>query len=177
MGLKFKLHLYSGLVLSRLTYGAAESWARTSSRAAQLETFHNSCMCRRMGRYWGLGGPGSSRTASRDGTGVHHLNPQPPQALGHYYMLGLLYEDSIPGHPRPVGRPHYTWMDGPMQDLSPGYCGTSTETSRSRSWCRTAICGGGVPAGISRCYPRCLSLANVRGFRFSCRCLQGLQGF
>ena len=24
----------------------------------------------------------------------------------------LLHADSILGHPRPVGRPHYTWMDG-----------------------------------------------------------------
>ena len=30
----------------------------------------------------------------------------------------LLHADSIPGRPRPVGRPHYTWKDGAMQDLS-----------------------------------------------------------
>ena len=29
----------------------------------------------------------------------------------------LLHSDSIPGRPRPVGRPHYTWKDGAMQDL------------------------------------------------------------
>ena len=51
--LNSKLHFYSCLVLSRLTYGAAESWALTSSQAAQLETFHNSCMRRMMGRYRG----------------------------------------------------------------------------------------------------------------------------
>ena len=45
------------LVLSRLMYGAAESWALTGSQAAQLETFHNSCMRRMMGRYRGTGGP------------------------------------------------------------------------------------------------------------------------
>ena len=31
----------------------------------------------------------------------------------------LLFADSIPGRPRPVGRPHYTWMDVAMQDLRP----------------------------------------------------------
>ena len=30
----------------------------------------------------------------------------------------LLHADSIPGRPRPVGRPHYTWKDGAMQDLN-----------------------------------------------------------
>ena len=29
-----------------------------------------------------------------------------------------LHADSIPGRPRPVGRPHYTWKDGAMQDLN-----------------------------------------------------------
>ena len=36
--LNSKLHFYSCLVLSRLMYGAAESWALTGSQAAQLET-------------------------------------------------------------------------------------------------------------------------------------------
>ena len=30
----------------------------------------------------------------------------------------LLHADNIPGRPRPVGRSHYTWMDGAMQDLT-----------------------------------------------------------
>ena len=30
----------------------------------------------------------------------------------------LLHADSILGRPRPVGRPHYTWKDGAMQDLN-----------------------------------------------------------
>ena len=30
----------------------------------------------------------------------------------------LLHADSIPGRLRPGGRPHYTWMDGVMQDLN-----------------------------------------------------------
>ena len=30
----------------------------------------------------------------------------------------LLHADSIPGRPRPVGRPHYTWKDVAMQDLN-----------------------------------------------------------
>ena len=51
--LNSKLQFYSCLVLSRLMYRAAESLALTGSQAAQLETFHNSCMRRMMGRYRG----------------------------------------------------------------------------------------------------------------------------
>ena len=41
-------------------YGAAESRALTGSQTAQLETFHNSCMRRTMGRYRGTGGPSTA---------------------------------------------------------------------------------------------------------------------
>ena len=58
--LNSKLHFNSCMVLSRLMYGAAESWALTGSQAAQLETFHNSCMRRMMGRYRGTGGPSTA---------------------------------------------------------------------------------------------------------------------
>ena len=58
--LNSKLHFYSCLVLSRLTNEAAESWALTGSQAAQLETFHNACMRRMMGRYRGTGGPSTA---------------------------------------------------------------------------------------------------------------------
>ena len=57
MDLNSKLHFYSCLMLSRLMYGAAESLALTGSQAAQLETFHNSCMRRMMGRYRAQGAP------------------------------------------------------------------------------------------------------------------------
>ena len=58
--LEHQLHFYSCLVLSRLMYGAADGlpgMSVTGSQAAQLETFHNSCMRRMMGRYRGTGGP------------------------------------------------------------------------------------------------------------------------
>ena len=112
--LNSKLHFYSCLVLSRLIYGAAESWALMGSQAAQLETFHNSCM---MGRYRGTGGP--STVELLDATGqmpisqlvsrhrirwLGHAARKPEPAI----VNQLLHADSIPGHPRPVGRPHYT---------------------------------------------------------------------
>ena len=37
-GLELQTALFSCLVLSRLMYGPAESWALTGSQAAQLET-------------------------------------------------------------------------------------------------------------------------------------------
>ena len=114
-------------MLSRLTYGAAESWALTGSQAAQLETFHNSCMRRMMGRYRGTGGPSTAELL--DGTGqmpisqllsrhrvrwLGHAARKPETTIGNQ----LLHADYIPGRSRPVGRLHYTWMDGAMQDLN-----------------------------------------------------------
>ena len=32
----------------------------------------------------------------------------------------LLFAHSIPGHPRPMGRPHLTWMDTAMHDMGSG---------------------------------------------------------
>ena len=62
-------------------------------------------------------GPLHCCTARRDQAGAHHPTTQPPQ--GQYTVVNqLLSADSIPGCPRPVGCPHYTWMDGAMQDLS-----------------------------------------------------------
>ena len=71
------MHFYSCLVLSRPTYGAAESWALTGSQAAQLETFHNTCMRRMMGRYRGTGGPSTAELL--DVTDAHLPTNQPPQ--------------------------------------------------------------------------------------------------
>ena len=108
-------------------YGAAESWALTGSQTAQLETFHNSCMRRMMGRHWGTGGPSTAELL--DGTGQmpisQLLSRHRVRWLGHAarkpettIVNQLLHADNIPGRPRPVGRPHYTWMDGAMQDLN-----------------------------------------------------------
>ena len=48
--LMMMMMIVSCLVLSLLTYGAAESWALTCSKAAQLEAFQNTCMRHMMGR-------------------------------------------------------------------------------------------------------------------------------
>ena len=138
--LNSKLHFYSCLVFTRLTYGAAaESWALLSSQVAQPETFYNSCMRRMMGRCRGIGvlshltlwrlsswNDGHLHAQSRlarsstllDVTGhadAHHPTTacKPETTV----VNQLLYADSIPGRPGLVIRPHYTWMDGAMQDL------------------------------------------------------------
>ena len=106
-------------------YGAAESWALTGSQAAQLETFHNSCMRSMMGRYRGTGGPSTAELLDGTGMPISQLRSRHRvRWLGHAarkpettIVNGLLHADSIPGRPRPVGRPHYMWMDGAIQDL------------------------------------------------------------
>ena len=140
-------------------YGAAESWALTGSQTAQLETFHNSCMRRMMGQYRGTGGPSTAELL--DVTGqmpiAQLLIRHRVRWLGHEarklettIVNQLLHGDSVPGRPRPVGCPHYTWMDGAMQDLNalgPRLQLASSETGRSWRW--TGICGGGLPVGAS----------------------------
>ena len=62
----------------------------------------------------------------------------------------LLLADSIPGRPRPVGRPHYTWKDGAMQDLNA--LGPRLQLDLLRDWPKLALdgsCGGRLPAGAS----------------------------
>ena len=80
-------------------------------------------MRRMMGRHRGTGGPSTAELL--DGTG-QLLSRHRVRWLGHAtrkpettIVNQLLHADNIPGRPRPVGRPHYTWMDGAMQDLGP----------------------------------------------------------
>ena len=53
VGLGAKLKFYKSLVLPRLMYGAAESWALAEAQGAQLETFHNGCLRQMMGLHRG----------------------------------------------------------------------------------------------------------------------------
>ena len=81
-----------------------------------------------MGRYRDTGGLSTAELL--DGTGQmpssQLLSRHRVRWLGHAarklettIVNQLLHADYIPGRPRPVGRPHYTWMDGAMQDLGP----------------------------------------------------------
>ena len=44
----------------------------------------------------------------------------------------LLFVHSIPGHPRPIGRPHLTWMDSAMQDMDS--LGRTLQIDLPRDW-------------------------------------------
>ena len=58
-----------------------------------------------------------------------HMRRQRVRWLGHaarkpndVMVKQLFFAHSIPGHPRPIGRPHLTWMDTAMHDMgSPGH--------------------------------------------------------
>ena len=78
-----------------------------------------------MGRHRGTGGPSTAELL--DGTGQmpisQLLSCHRVRWLGYAarkpettIVNQLLHADYIPGRPRPVGHPHYTWMDGAMQD-------------------------------------------------------------
>ena len=49
----------------------------------------------------------------------------------------LLFAHSIPGHPRPMGRPHLTWMDTAMHDM--GSLGRTLQIDLSRDWANLAL--------------------------------------
>ena len=57
VGLSSNLKFYKSLVLPRLMYGAAESWAFTDAQGAQLETFHNGCLSQILGLHRGPAAP------------------------------------------------------------------------------------------------------------------------
>ena len=58
----------------------------------------------------------------------------------------LLFAHSIQGHPRPMGRPHLTWMDTAMHDM--GSLGRTLQIDRPQERANLAlyrtVCGGVV---------------------------------
>ena len=49
----------------------------------------------------------------------------------------IVYVDSAAGRPKPVGRPHYTWKDGAMQDLNA--LGPRLQLDLLRDWPKLAL--------------------------------------
>ena len=68
----------------------------------------------------------------------------------------LLFVHSIPGHPRPLGRPHLTWMDTAMHDM--GSLGRTLQIDLPQDWAlyRDVMEGGGQP-GLS--FEQCFILS------------------
>ena len=58
--------------------------------------FHNGCLRQMMGLHRGPDGPSTAELLARKPNDV--------------MVKQLLFAHSIPGHPRPLGRPHLTWM-------------------------------------------------------------------
>ena len=55
---------------------------------------------------------------------------------------------SIPGHPRPMGRPHLTWMDTAMHDM--GSLGHTLQIDLPRDWASLAQYRDGWRGLVSR---------------------------
>ena len=60
-----------------------------------------------------------------------------------------LFAHSIPGHPRPLGRPHLTWMDTAMHDM--GSLGHMLQIDLSRDWANLALYRDVWKGLVSRC--------------------------
>ena len=97
VGLGAKLKFYKSLVLPRLMYGAAESWALTEAQGAQLETFHNGCLRQMMGLHRGPDGPSTAELLARTGQAnmADHMRRHRVRWLGHAAAFCALH----PGPP------------------------------------------------------------------------------
>jgi len=158
VGLGAKLKFYKSLVLPRLLYGAAESWALTEAQGAQLETFHNGCLRQMMGLHRGPDGPSTAELLARTGQAnmADHMRRHRVRWLGHaarkpndVMVKQLLFAHSIPGHPRPLGRPHLTWMDTAMHDM--GSLGRMLQIDLPRDWASLALHRDVWRGVVSRC--------------------------
>ena len=105
-----------------------------------MEAFRNSGKRRMMGRYRGTEGPTTAKLLNVTGQMPISQILKPPQgqvARARSPQAGDHYCQSIAAcrlHPGSPQTPHYTWMDGAMQDLN------VLAQCPSYSW--TGICGG-----------------------------------
>ena len=99
-----------------------------------------------MGLHRGPDGPSTAELLARTGQAnmADHMRRHRVRWLGHAarkpetaIVNQLLHADSIPGRPRPVGRPHYTWKDGAMQDLNA--LGPRLQMDLLRDWPKLAL--------------------------------------
>ena len=67
----------------------------------------------------------------------HALRSEGPLIVITIIIIIIMHADSIPGRPRPVGRPHYTWKDGAMQDLNA--LGPRLQLDLLRNWPKLAL--------------------------------------
>ena len=61
----------------------------------------------------------------------------------------LIFAHSIPGHPRPMGRPHLTWMDTAMHDM--GSLGRTLQIDLPRDWANLVLHRDVWRGVVSRC--------------------------
>ena len=59
------------------------------------------------------------------------------------------FAHSIPGHHRPMGRPHLTWMDTAMHDM--GSLGCTLQIDLPRDWANLALYRDVWRGVVSRC--------------------------
>ena len=101
-----------------------ESWTLTEAQGVRPETFHNGCLREMMGLHRGPDGPSTAELLARTSQAsmADHMRRPRVRWLGQAarktndaMVKQLLFAHSIPGHSRPIGCPHLTWMDTTMQ--------------------------------------------------------------
>ena len=85
---------------------------------------------RRVGRWLSVG---LAHPLADTAAYCQHAARKPNDAM----VKQLLFAHSIPGHPRPIGRPHLTWMDTAMHDM--GSLGRTLQIDFPRDWASLAL--------------------------------------
>ena len=96
-----------------------------------------------MGLHRGPDGPSTAELLARTGQAnmADHMRQHRVRWLGHaarrpndVMVKQLLFAHSIPGHSRPMGHPHLTWMDTAMHDMGRHPLGRTLHIDLPRDW-------------------------------------------
>ena len=103
-------------------------------------------------------GPSTAELLARTGQAnmADHMRRHRVRWLGHaarkpndVMFKQLLFAHSIPGHPRPIGRPHLRWMDTAMHDMDS--LGRTLQIDLPRDWASLALHRDVWRGMVSRC--------------------------
>ena len=113
----------------------------------------NGCLRQMMGLHRGPDGPSTAELLARTDQAnmadhmrqhrVRYAARKPNDVM----VKQLLFAHSIPGHPRPMGHPHLTWMDTAMHDMG----SRTLQIDLPRDWVNLALYRVVWRRVVSRC--------------------------
>ena len=132
--------------------------SRRVGLGSKLKFYKSLVLPQMMGLHCGPDGPSTAELLARTSQANmdDHMRRHRVRWLGHaarkpndVMVKQLLFAHSIPGHPRPLGRPHLTWMDTAMHDM--GSLGRTLQIDLPRDWASLALHRDVWRGVVSRC--------------------------